>query len=80
MKYTWLEDNFDDEIKKIKGIKSITKGNIVVGYRYVDGVQYPIHRKGVEIEFEKEPLTSDIEKIDKLLSKLIRKDNANELT
>lgn len=80
MKYQWLEDiPTAEELGNELGckVKSITRGMVVVGYKDVideEGkpAQLPITRKGIEIEFEKEPGNEKLHKLDMKLTGLKR--------
>lgn len=73
MKYKWLEDiPTCDELSQAIGcpVKSITKGDIVIGYGETapDGSYSEITRKGIEVEFEQEPTVEQLERLDGIFS------------
>jgi len=80
MKYQWLhKEQTCDELSAELGfeIASITRGDIVVGYeegRDEAGkkAQVPIIRRGIEIEFRKEPTAEQLARLDLMLPDLRR--------
>lgn len=82
MKYQWIEAQPTcQELEDLIGypVKSITRGEITVGYQdgiIQDGkggeIQVPVRRKGIEIEFTKEPGPEVLARLDAIFPDLRR--------
>lgn len=79
MKYRWLEGQTCEELSQKIGVtvKSITRGDIVIGYEdsfgeHGEPIKMPITRRGIEIELEGETAET-LSTIDKLFPNLTRK-------
>ena len=70
MKYQWLDNTNCRDLSAELGcqVKSITRGDIVVG----ELAGEPITRPGIEVEFAKEPTSEQLAKLDALLPTLHR--------
>jgi hypothetical protein len=84
MKYQWIEEEVTaGMIERETGlkVKNIITGRIIAGYDGEDehGNPMPIHKRGIEIEFETEPSVNNLEKLDRKFIKL-KRDGGKDLT